>query len=199
MRLYTLIIPVVFMIGGCSSLPTPPIHEYTIYPPSQVSQPALKPSSKTLRLSATRTIPSLESKHLSYLRASSESGNYLYTKWSDTPSLLIERSLYRSLTEKALFSAILSSTSASNGDIVLESDLHAFYHRFETDQPSKGVIDITYRLIDTKSKLPFASKRFLITQDAPSEDAIGGVKALTEATNNLTQQCTKWIEERTKE
>jgi len=199
MRLYPLFIPVIIIFTGCSSVTVPAVSEYTIYPHSQLNQPAQKSSSKILRLSTTRTIPSLESKYLSYLRSSGESGNYLYTRWSDTPSLLIERSLYRSLSEKALFSAILSPTSSSNADVVLESDLHAFYHRFETGQPSKGVIDITYRLIDTKSKLPFASKRFLITQDAPSEDAIGGIKALTEATNNLTQQCTNWIEEKTKE
>ncbi len=199
MRHYSLIIPVVFMIAGCSSATTPPIHEYTIYTPSQLSQKVQKTSPKILRLSATRSIPSLESKQLSYLRSSGESGTYLYTRWSDTPSLLIERSLYRSLTEKGLFSTILSPTSSSTADFVLESDLHAFYHHFEDAQPSKGVIDITYRLIDTKSKLPFASKHFLITKDAPSEDAIGGVKALSEATNELTQLCTQWIEERTKE
>jgi len=199
MRHYSLIIPMMFMIAGCSSVKTPAITEYTIYPPSQLSQTTPKNSPNILRLSATRTIPSLESKQLSYLRSSGESGTYLYTRWSDTPSQLIERTLYRSLTEKALFSAILSPTSSSNADLVLESDLHAFYHRFETAQPSKGIIDITYRLIDTKSKLPRASKRFLITKDAPSEDAIGGVKALSEATNELKQQCTQWIEERTKE
>lgn len=199
MRFYPFILLIAFIITGCSSTISQAVNEYTIYPPSESSKPAIKRSTQILRLATTRTIPSLASKNLSYLRHNGESGSYLYTRWSDVPSLLIERSLYRSLDEKALFNAILSPTSSSNADIILESDLHAFYHRFEAGQPSKGVIDITYRLIDTKSKLPFASKRFLITQDAPSEDAIGGIKALTEATNNLTQQCTNWIEEKTKE
>jgi len=196
MRLYTLIVPALFL--GCSSITTPTVNEYTIYPSVVSGKSVAQHSSKILRLSATRAIPSLETKQLSYLRSNGESGNYLYTRWSDTPSLLIERSLHHALDEKGLFSAILSPVSSSNADMVLESDLHAFYHRFEAGKPSQGVIDITYRLIDTQTKLPIASKRFLITQESPSEDAIGGVKALSEATNELSQQSTQWIQEKVK-
>ena len=193
MRFYTLFVP--FILVGCSSVTNPMINEYTIYPSSLSSQQTEQHTSKILRLAPTRTIPSLETKYLSYLRSNGESGNYLYTRWSDTPSLLIERSLHHTLDEKALFSAILSPSSASNADVILESELHAFYHRFEAGKPSKGIIDITYRLIDTQTKLPIASKRFLITQESPSEDAIGGIKALSEATNELSHQCTQWIQE----
>ena len=194
MRFYTLIIPVAIMITGCSST-APAINEYTIYPSASIKSTTVH-SSKVLRLASTRTIPSLESKNLTYLRLNGVSGSYLYTRWSDTPSLLIERSLHHSLQEQALFSAILSSTSSARADILLESDLHAFYHRFETGEKSKGVIDISYRLIDVDTKLPIASKRFYITKNAPSEDGIGGVKALTEATQELSEQCSQWIKEK---
>ena len=195
MRFYTLIIPVALIIAGCSSATAPAVNEYTIYPSASMKVSPVH-SSKALRLASTRTIPSLESKNLTYLRLDGESGNYLYTRWSDTPSLLIERSLNHSLQEQGLFSAVITSTSSAQADILLESDLHAFYHRFEPGEKSKGIIDITYRLIDTHTKLPIASKRFLMTKDAPSEDGMGGIKALTEATQELSQQCTLWIQEK---
>lgn len=194
MRFYPLIIPVAFMIAGCSSA-APTINEYTIYPSASM-KPTPVHSPKVLRLASTRTIPSLESKNLIYLHLDGVNGSYLYTRWSDTPSLLIERSLHHSLQEQALFSTILSPTSSARADILLESDLHAFYHRVETGEQSKGVIDISYRLIDVDTKLPIASKRFFITKDAPSEDGIGGIKALSEATKELSEQCSQWIKEK---
>jgi cholesterol transport system auxiliary component len=194
MRYLALILPLIIMMG-CSSVTTPAINVYTIYPPSDLSKATIPQSSKILRLSATKAIPSLESKNLSYLRLDGESGNYLYTKWSDSPSLLIERSLNHALEEQAIFSSILSPASSASADFVLESDLHAFYHRFEAKEKSKGVIDITYRLINVKTKLPISSKRFYIAKEAPSEDAKGGIKALSDATQELSEQCSLWIKE----
>lgn len=194
MRFYTLIIPLAFMITGCSSA-APAVNEYTIYPSASIKSTTVH-SSKVLRLASTKAIPSLESKNLTYLRLDGVIGSYLYTRWSDTPSQLIERSLHHSLQEQALFSTILSPTSSARADILLESDLHAFYHRFEAGETSKGVIDITYRLIDVNTKLPIASKRFLITKDATSEDGIGGIKALSDATKELSELCSQWIKER---
>lgn len=196
MRHLTLLIPFALLIGGCSSTLTPPVQEYTIYPPFHSSSPSKPISAKTLRLAPTKTIPSLSTRNLLYLRENGEIGNYLYTRWSDAPGILIERSLLHSLQESMLFSTLLTSTSSAQSDTILEADLHAFYHRFEPDQKSRGVIDITYRLIDAKTKLPIASKRFVIGKEASSGNAVGGVNALRAATEELTMQCTQWIHEK---
>lgn len=193
MRNLTFIIPIAYMMMGCSSTISPSINEYTIYPSSKNNSSSLEHSSKILRLSTTKTIPSLASKNLTYLRSSGESGSYLYTKWSDNPAVLIERSLASALHDQNLFEALLTPTSTAYSDWILESDLSAFYHHFESEQKSKGIIDITYRLIDTKTKLLISSKRFRIATPAASEDAKGGIDALTLATRELTEQSTRWI------
>ncbi|MGA9046284.1 ABC-type transport auxiliary lipoprotein family protein [Sulfuricurvum sp.] len=192
MRHLVLIIPIVMLVG-CSSAISPAIQEYTIYPASDQAAPTVAHSSKILRLSTTKPLPSLASRNLYYLKDGGESGSYLYTRWSDTPAILIERSLSSALHEQGLFTSLLTPTSAAQADWVLESDLNAFYHRFETGQKSAGVIDITYRLIDTKTKLLISSKRFRIATAAASEDAKGGIDALTLATRELTEQSTRWL------
>lgn len=198
MRSITFLIPISFLLAGCSPTLTPPIKEYTIYP-SHSEYTVLKPiSTKTLRVMRSKTLPSLSGKELLYLHQNGELGNYLYTRWSDTPGALIERSLFHTLQEHKLFKTLLNSTSSAQADVVLESDLNAFYHRFEGENKSYGVIDITYRLIDPKTKITIASKRFFITQEAPTHDAQGGVKALDDATRELTRQCTQWIKEEIK-
>ena len=196
MRHLCLIIPLIILITGCTSTINPVVNEYTIYPSNQVKSLSSPASIKTLALASTKTIPSLASKNLTYLHPNGESGNYLYTRWSDSPSVLIERSLIHRLQEKAIFPTLLSSTSTAQADLLLESDLHAFYHIFKSEQKSQGVIDITYRIIDIKTKTPIASKRFFIIKDAPSEDAAGGIIALSAATQELVQQSTQWIQEK---
>lgn len=194
MRYATILIPIALLfLGGCSSTTTPPIKEYTIYPSSGKSSLSQPMSSKTLRVMSPKAPPSLSGRELLYLRENGEIGNYLYTRWSDVPSSLIERSLIHTLQEKKLFATLLNSTSSAQADILLESDLSAFYHRLEGEQESYGVIDITYRLIDAKTKLPIASKRFYITKLSPTQNGQGGVKALDDATRELTHQCTQWI------
>lgn len=187
-----LIIPAV-MLAGCSTAISPAIQDYTIYPSSDKTAPTAANPSKTLRLSTTKTVPSLASRNLYYLKSGGESGSYLYARWSDTPAILIERSLSGALYEQGLFASLLTPASAAQADWVLESDLNAFYHRFETGRKSAGVIDITYRLIDTKTKLLISSKRFQISTTAASEDAKGGIDALTLATRELTEQSTRWL------
>lgn len=195
MHYITLFITIILLLAGCSSAITPPIKEYTIYPSGSESA-ILKPiSSKTLRVMSPKTLPSLSGRDLLYLRENGEVGNYLYTRWSDAPGTLIKISLLHSLQEKKLFATLLNGTSSAKSDWVLESDLNAFYHRFEGEQQSYGVIDITYRLIDTKTKLPITSKRFFITKISPARNAEGGVQALSDATQELTYQCTLWIQE----
>lgn len=180
------------LFAGCTSL-RPTIHEYTILPSYTVSSEVSKPLNATLKLSSTKSIASLSSTQLYYLKESTRMDAYLYSRWSDAPSHMIDRAIYSSLQNQHLFETLIPATSSATADLTLESDLHAFYHRFLDDTHSEGFMDITYRLIDTKTKRPIASKRFVIIQPSPSADAQGGVSALNSATHTLSDQCTAWI------
>lgn len=182
-----------FLVIGCSSSLTPPIKEYTILPsdhPVKVQAPL---SLHTLSIASSKTLPSLSSKSLYYLKGDGESGAYLYSRWSDTPAVLIQHSLTASLQENRVFASLLPQTSSAHADWILESELNSFYHRFPNNRKSEGFIDITYRLVDTSTKLPLGTKRFVITVDAPTDDAKGGVNALTQATEKLSIQVIAWI------
>jgi cholesterol transport system auxiliary component len=183
---------VVLLFSGCSVI-RPATHEYTILPtytPTVETANALK---ATLKLSSTRTIPSLSSTQFFYLKETSHIDAYLYSRWSDTPSSMIDRALYTSMQNQKLFETLIPSASSATADLILESDLNAFYQRFLDNGTSEGLIDITYRLINPKNKKTIASKRFILTQPSPSADAKGGVAALDTATHNLTTQCILWL------
>lgn len=183
---------IVFILTGCSSL-RPSLHEYTILP-SYVPHATTTQSKSTLKISSTRSIPSLSSTQIYYLKGTSQFDAYLYSRWTDSPSSMIDRSLTSTLQNRQLFSTLIPTTSSAIADLVLESDLNAFYHRFHDDSKSEGLIDINYRLVDPKTKTIIASKRFYITEPSPYEDAQGGVEALTKATQHLSENTADWLE-----
>ena len=192
MKAISLTLLVSLLFTGCFTL-RPATHEYTILPSYTAVQPIAQPIDATVKISATRSIPSLSSTQFYYLKGSSNISAYLYSRWSDTPSNMIDRSLYSMLQNQHLFTALVPAASSATADLVLESDLNAFYHRFHDGTNSEGFIDITYRLIDPKTKKTMASKRFVITEPSPSEDASGGVVALNHATHELSNQCISWL------
>jgi cholesterol transport system auxiliary component len=192
MKQLTLLITTIILFTGCTVI-HPATHEYTILPSYTPASEVAKSINGTLKLSSTRSITSLASMQFYYLKETSHIDAYLYSRWSDTPSSMIDRSLYSAMQNEQLFETLIPSTSSATADLVLESDLNAFYHRFHKDSNSEGLIDITYRLINPKTKITIASKRFIITKPSPSEDAKGGVIALNNATHDLSLQCISWL------
>ncbi len=191
--MYRSILPLLIMliVSGCSTI-TPAISQYSLLTEQTLQPMGGKPSEKSLTVASSKPIPSLWGKDLIYVRPNGETGHYLYTRWSDTPSSMIQRSLLLALQDAAIFSSSAPSLSLSRSDWLLESELNAFEHRFYANR-SEGFIDITYRVVDTQSKRPLASKRFKITAEAPSMDAVGGVEALRNAQYELNRQCLAWL------
>jgi cholesterol transport system auxiliary component len=198
MRQLSFYILSVFIFFGCATT-TPKINEYTIIPLYSPQDRLTAPSNLSLKLTPTKSIDSLASKKFYYLRDTAQIGSYLYSRWADTPASMIDRSLISSLENRHLFTTLLPVTSSGYADVTLESDLHAFYHRFQKNGSSEGYIDITYRYVESKSKKVIASKRFVIIAPSLSADAAGGVNALSDGTKELTDQCILWLSTQIKE
>lgn len=180
-------------IAGCTTI-TSPMRTYTLTSPPGVTNRSLTPqSSLSLKLAGTQTAPSLSGKALLYLTDHQEVGTYVYSRWNDSPSVMMDRILLAALDDAELFSTLVPKTSTSNTDLTLESTLSSFYHRIHENKISDAYIDITYVLMDSKTRKTLASKRFIITLPAASMDAPSGITALMNATHTLSQQCIAWI------
>lgn len=178
---------------GCSTITTPSITRYTLLLQDSSTTHASDQTSYTLKLSNTKAPYSLSSKSLLYLKDPQEIGTYLYSQWNDAPSALIDSYIATSLGESQLFTNLLPKSSTLQSDLLLESSLSSFYHRIHENKTSDGYIDITYMLIDQKTKKMVANKRFVITAPAQSLDAKGGVTALNAATHELSIQSIAWL------
>lgn len=182
-----------FILLGCSTITTPPITRYTLLVQDRSTTHSSPQTSYTLKISSTKAPYSLSSKSFLYLKDPQEVGAYLYSQWNDAPSALIDHYIATSLDESQLFTTVLPKSSSLQSDLLLESSLSSFYHRIHEDKTSDGYIDITYVLIDQKTKKMVANKRFVIMAPAPSLDAQGGVTALNRATHELSNQSIAWL------
>lgn len=192
MPFYILITLSLYLFSGCTTT-TPTIAQYTLTPSYTKSDQKNVQSTKTIRIVTTETLSSLNNKNIRYTLKNLESGTYLYGRWSDTPSMMLNRMLVSSLESEKLFPVVITANSDARYDLVLESEILAFDHRFVEKQPSQGFIDLFCRLVDTKTKQPIATQRFTIAVNAKSEDIQGGVIALQKASEELIQRQISWL------
>jgi cholesterol transport system auxiliary component len=181
------------LFAGCS-IHAPAISEYSLITTEIFKKSSSITTPKSIRLNAPVTLSSLATKSIHYTSSSQESGSYLYSAWSDTPSSMIENSLFLTLQQSNLFSIVAPSASWAKTDYLLESNVAMFQHRINPDGSSDGVIDTTYRLVDTTTKKVVASKHFFLTQSSESNDAKGGVVALQKALQALNIQTLEWLQ-----
>lgn len=182
-----------FILTGCATH-TPSISEYSLNigrNSTQFSTPIA--SSKTLQYQRIKAPASLSSKAILYTQHDQEIGHYLYSSWKDSPSSMIDISTLGALQESRLFANIIPAYSQSKGDYLLESDLNALYHQLHDTSSSEGIIDITYRLIDIKTRQCIATKHLILTHPADTHDAKGGVNALKKGLETLHEQTIQWL------
>lgn len=192
MRPPLFLVTLTLLIAGCSTQ-TPPMNEYILSSASLAPSFIESAAPYTLKMAPPKARPSLISKLFYYREGENKIGSYLYSQWVDAPAAMLDRLLYTSLQQNRLFSTTLSSGSNASGDLVLESMLHDFSHRIDRSGHSMGEIDITYTLIDTKTKKVIASKRFTASSPTPTVDAQGGVIALDHAATHIIEQCSAWL------
>lgn len=191
MKSFATSILILFLTSGCS-FQTQSIKTFTVL--STISGSTFDSKiDKTLKIASPISPSSLSTKAIHYIRESNQAGNYLYSTWSDTPSSMIENTLFDQLQHNNLFKSIAPSVSLANSDYLLESNLLHFEHTIKNDGNSVGIIDITYRLIDNNTKKMIGTKRFIAVTPATSADAYGGVKALNQSLDLINADVATWL------
>lgn len=187
-----LLILIFLLMSGCG-FQSPAITEYSLLTAPTKAVSPYQSIHKNIKIATPSAPSSLASKSIHYITSAHESGNYLYSKWSDTPSTMIENSLFQSLQESHLFTTVSPSFSLAQSDYLLESNLLLFHHHINENGTSSGVIDISFRLIDLESKKVLSTKHFTLSNPAQSKDAKGGTLALHKSLEEINIQVVEWL------
>ena len=186
------------LLAGCMTKSVPPADIYTI-PPEWGDRKAQaereKKSSLIIKLAPVRATRDLAGAEIIYTDARYGRNCYAHSRWSDPPVKLLQTLFQVALEENGRFGAVVTLTSASKADLLLESTLFDFSHHINDDGTSDGIIRVRFYLIDNITKTVTATKAFASRVPASSQNARSAAAALNKAATNVARELVSWLAE----
>ena len=166
------------LLTGCTALPSPQVESSNIYvlearPADQTARPAGK---LVLAVSAPRARAGFDTAQIAYVRHPHELDYFVKSRWADTPSRMLAPLLGQALEQRGGFRAIVQDPTSVAADLRLDTELIRLQHDFET-HPSRVDLALRAQLVDLHSQRVLAAMEFTELENAPGENAYGGVIA----------------------
>lgn len=115
---------------------------------------------------------------------------YANSRWVMPPAGLLTQRL-RAALQQASKAAVLSPTDGVRTDYVLRVDLEEFSQVFDAADKSRGVLRLQARLV--RGNALAAQQTFSVELPAPSANAEGGVRALSQASDEAGRRIADWL------
>ena len=116
---------------------------------------------------------------------------YANSRWVASPAALLTQ-LLRERLAQAGTGGVVSSADGVRADYTLHVELEDFAQVFEQADASHGVVMARASLVNAAQRTLVAQKDFSFEHAAATPDAEGGVRALTEAGNDLINAIVAW-------
>lgn len=110
---------------------------------------------------------------------------YANSRWAADPASLLTLRLRQSLGNRA----------HGKPQYQLRVALEEFSQIFDSPENSRGLIRVRANLLAIGESVPIAARTFIVENKAQTPNAEGGVRALTEASSQLTDEIGKWLAE----
>ena len=199
----------VLVLGACSALPSKPIRatQYDFGPGALVMQGATRQAPlPALALEEIITVGgALDNMAVLYRLGYADAQElrpYSQARWSMPPALLVRQRLRDKLgLQRPVFNAreglALSGAQNPQLPVQLRLELEEFSHYFSAADSSTGLIRLRASLIDvTSAGEKLLAQRLIVAQrPAATQDAAGGVRALTAATDAAIDDLDQWLQQ----
>jgi cholesterol transport system auxiliary component len=173
-----------------------PLHTYLLSPEkgAWAAQPSgNKPKAHgVLLLSAPHAEPGFDTPHMVYLTRPHEVGYYVTSQWAETPARMIGTLLMQSLEKSGLWRVVVSMPSSVRGDHRLDTLGFVLQQEF-LQRPSQVRVGFLLQLVELREQVVIGTRRFEVTENAPTDDAYGGVLAANRAVATLLDQVAAWV------
>ena len=193
------------LLGGCAGLVDKPVQR-TLYDfgPGASAPAAATRQLAPLVLSEIDAAGALDGSAVLYRLAYADANQlrpYAQARWSAPPPQLVRQRLREQLgRERAVLNPAESASLAREGGVlprVLHIELEEFSHLFESPSQSFGLVRMRATLLEntTAGEKLLAQRNFTVQRPAPSNDAPGGVRALTAATDAAIEEIATWLQQ----
>jgi len=122
------------------------------------------------------------------------SATYANSDWIAPPATLLESLVQKTILDGGDWRAVIGPRSPASADVTLQIRLDDFSQAFSRPQSSTGVLDATATLIFVRDEHVIAQRHFHIETAAPTSDAQGGAKALSDASAKFSGELRRWID-----
>ncbi|SFN95174.1 cholesterol transport system auxiliary component [Nitrosospira briensis] len=119
---------------------------------------------------------------------------YASNRWAASPAVLLTQRI-RSRIAGISDEGVVSAADGARTDYTLRLELEEFTQVFDTIDRSRAIIKLRASLIETGSRSLLAQRSFDIERTAPTANAAGAVRALTEAGDKLIGNLIAWLTE----
>lgn len=195
-----ILVLMIVLLAGCASVPhvrtTPTVYDLGLLQSNDASVPMNRPWLRASLLVAEATAPVWLSNQMMHYRLTyhdpAQTHAYANSRWAAAPAALLTqrvRSRIAAITENG----VVGSGDGVQADYALRLELEEFSQVFDAAEQSRAVARLRASLVERGTRRLLAQRSFSVEQAAPTADAAGAVRALTEASDKLTGDLIDWL------
>lgn len=189
-------VALVALVCGCSSLliSDKPRDPSTIYAPDpRVQADPAWPSVPWQLVIASPTAPRvIDSPRIAVRPSPNEVQIYKGVRWAKPPSAMLEDALLRTLEDSGRIAAVARQGSGIDPDYKLVLDLRRFESDYAQASVPAATIEVSAKLMDTRSQKVVASRTFLEATPAASTGVPDVVAAFEQSLAMITRDLAGW-------
>ena len=174
------------------------VQTYLLSPVSPVMrypQVSGKEGKTTLAVSLPQARAGYDTQRMVYLKRPHELSYYAVSQWADTPARMLHPLLAQALERTGSFKVVVQTPSVVRGDYRLDVAGLALEQEF-FDQPSRVRLSLRIQIVDLKNLSVVGAREFAALEEAPSNDAYGGVIAANRAVGRVLNEVANWANSR---
>ena len=146
-------------------------------------QPVAGPG-PAVAVAAPTAAPGFDGPRIVYVRRPHALEFFSRSEWVDTPARMLAPLLVRALERSGRFQAVAEAGAAGAAGLRVESEIVRLQHEF-TARPSQVRLTVRVQLSEVPSRRVFGAREFEAVEQAPSDDAYGGVVAANRAARRV--------------
>jgi len=182
------------VVGCLPSRPeSPPVRTYRLS--VDLDRTEVRPPNSQgpiLLVSVPLSEPGYETTAMIYLKRPYELEQYAVNQWADQPARMFSSLLVETLSRMGYWRAVVPMPASVEGDFRLDSYGFALQQEF-MQEPSRIRATVRAQLLDLKASRVIGTRVFETVENAPSEDAYGGVLAANQAIARLLDDMNVWL------
>jgi len=184
-------------LAGCLSLSREdrPIHTFTLSLGSSAggtTASAGKPGAGILVVNVPVGQPGFDTPRMAYMQRPYEVSYYATHQWADPPARMLTPVLVQALEQTGHWRAIVPMPTSVRGDHRMDIDQVVLVQDF-LQKPSQVRVALRIQLLKLPEYLVLGTRLFDVAEEAPNDDAYGGVVAANRAVERLVKEVAGWL------